>query len=62
MNRSQLDFITPEQSLSLMSKRIGRALEETEREEALTLAAAVGYLPMPTHTSRRTHLSYLPSA
>ncbi|MBD2102519.1 hypothetical protein [Leptolyngbya sp. FACHB-261] len=34
----QLDFITPEQSLALMSKRIGRALEKAEREEALKLA------------------------
>ncbi len=42
----QLDFITPEQSLTLMSNRIGRALEETEREEALKLAEAVGYLPI----------------
>jgi len=39
----QLDLI--EQSLTLMSKRIGRALEETEREEVLKLAEAVDYLP-----------------
>lgn len=42
----QLDLITPEQSLTLMSNRIGRALAETEREEALKLAEAVGYLPI----------------
>jgi len=41
----QLDLITPEQSLTLMSKRIGRALEETEREEVLKLAE-VDYLPI----------------
>lgn len=40
----QLDLITPERSLTLMSKRIGRALEETEQEEVLKLAEAVGYL------------------
>ncbi|WP_250126481.1 hypothetical protein [Chroococcidiopsis sp. CCMEE 29] len=42
----QLDLSTPEQSLTLMSKRIGRALEETEREEVLKLAEVVGYLPI----------------
>jgi hypothetical protein len=42
----QLDVMTPEQSLDLLAARLGRALEETERDKALRLAEAVGYLPL----------------
>ena len=42
----QLDVMTPEQSLDLLSARLGRKLAEGEREEALRLAEAVGYLPL----------------
>jgi hypothetical protein len=42
----QLDVMTLEQSLGLLTARLGRTLEETERDEALRLAEAVGYLPL----------------
>ncbi|MCP4544324.1 MAG: hypothetical protein GY832_45010 [Chloroflexi bacterium] len=42
----QLDVMTPEQSLGLLAARLGRAMEETERDEALRLSEAVGYLPL----------------
>jgi formylglycine-generating enzyme required for sulfatase activity len=41
-----LDVMTPEQSLDLLSARLGRTLDDVEREEALKLAKAVGYLPL----------------
>jgi hypothetical protein len=42
----QLELMTPEQSLELLSARLGRTLDGAEREEALRLAKAVGYLPI----------------
>jgi len=41
-----LDVMTEGQSLALLSKRLGRELGETERQEALDLAKEVGYLPL----------------
>lgn len=41
-----LDVMTPEQSLTLMSSQIGRALEGEKRRLALSLANEVGYLPL----------------
>lgn len=41
-----LDVMTEGQSLALLSKRLGRELVETERQEALDLAKEVGYLPL----------------
>ena len=42
----ELDVMSPEQSLTLLSTRLGRTLEGKEREEAGLLAKAVGYLPI----------------
>lgn len=42
----QLDVMTATQSLSLLSKRLGRSLHEHEQESALALAKTVGYLPL----------------
>jgi hypothetical protein len=42
----QLDVMTPEQSLALLSARVGRPLEGAERGDALLLARAVGHLPL----------------
>ena len=41
-----LDIMTPEQALDLLAKRLGRGLEGAERNQALALADAVGYLPL----------------
>jgi hypothetical protein len=41
-----LDVMTPEQSLALLAGRLGRVLAETERDRALALADAMGYLPL----------------
>ncbi|MBV8317575.1 MAG: hypothetical protein JOZ53_21760, partial [Planctomycetaceae bacterium] len=40
-----LDIMTPEQALDLLAKRLGRGLAGAERDQALDLADAVGYLP-----------------
>ena len=42
----ELDVMTPEQSLGLLAARLGRALDDAERPDALRLAKAVGYLPL----------------
>ena len=42
----QLDVMTPEQSLKLLAAQLSRSLIGTERDEALRLAEAVGYLPL----------------
>ena len=42
----RLDVMTQEQSLDLLSVRLERTLEGMEREDALELAEAVGYLPL----------------
>ena len=42
----QIDVMTPEQALELLSARVNRAIDAAEREEALALAKAVGYLPL----------------
>ncbi len=44
--RCDLDVMTPEQSISLLAKRLGRPLTRTERAEALGLVEAVDYLPL----------------
>ncbi len=41
-----LDLMSEKQSLMLLAKRLGRELEEEEKEAAKQLAAAVGYLPI----------------
>ncbi len=41
-----LDLMSEEQSLMLLANRLGRELEEEEKEAAKQLAAAVGYLPI----------------
>ncbi len=41
-----LDVMTEGQSLALLSKRLGRELNEAEQQEALDLAKEVGYLPL----------------
>ncbi len=41
-----LDVMTPEQALELLSRKIGREFKGNEREEALRLARTVGYLPL----------------
>ena len=41
-----LDLMSEEQSLMLLANRLGRKLEEEEKESAKQLAAAVGYLPI----------------
>ena len=41
-----LDLMSESQSLMLLSNRLGRELEEDERQEARQLAEAVGYLPI----------------
>ena len=43
---TQLDLMTPEESLEVFSKFLKRELVDTEREEALQVAKAVGYLPL----------------
>jgi hypothetical protein len=42
----QLDVMTPEQSLNLISARLGHPLVDAERVQALRLAEVVGYLPL----------------
>jgi S1-C subfamily serine protease len=42
----QMDVMTPQQSLDLLSSRLGRLLAEWEHKEALRLAEAVGHLPL----------------
>jgi len=42
----QMDVMTPEQSLALLSARLERTLSEVEQGEALALAKDVGYLPL----------------
>lgn len=42
----ELNVMTPEQSLALLAARLGRALENVERPDALRLAKAVGHLPL----------------
>ncbi len=42
----QLDLMTPEQSLALLSNRLKLNLDGTERKEAELLAEAVGFLPI----------------
>ena len=41
-----LDVMTKGQSLELLSKRLGRELNEAEQQNALDLAKEVGYLPL----------------
>ena len=41
-----LEVMTPEQALALLIKKLDRSLAEGEREQALALAEAVGYLPL----------------
>ena len=41
-----LDVMTPEQALALLSLRLGRSLDKAEEEKALLVANEVGYLPM----------------
>jgi NB-ARC domain-containing protein len=42
----QLDALSPEQSLALLSARLQRPIAEGEREEALAVARELGHLPM----------------
>ncbi|MDZ8064751.1 MAG: NB-ARC domain-containing protein [Nostoc sp. DedQUE08] len=42
----QLNLMTPEESLELISKSLEREIEEVEKQEALRVAKAVGYLPI----------------
>ncbi|MCP4397649.1 MAG: hypothetical protein GY801_10170 [bacterium] len=42
----QMDVMTPKQSLKLLAARLQRPIEITERDKALALAEAVGYLPL----------------
>jgi len=42
----EMDVMTPDQALTLLSARLQRPLETAEREEALALARALGYLPL----------------
>ncbi|MEH2063525.1 MAG: NB-ARC domain-containing protein, partial [Nostoc sp.] len=42
----QLNLMTPEESLELLSKSLGREIEEVEKPEALRVAETVGYLPI----------------
>ncbi|MDV3351095.1 NB-ARC domain-containing protein, partial [Leptothoe sp. LEGE 181152] len=44
--RYDLDVMTPDQSLKLMSQAIGESLSEAEKVSARTLAKEVGYLPL----------------
>ena len=41
-----LDVMTPEQALELITRRLGHELEGKEQEDALLLAERVGYLPL----------------
>ena len=41
-----LDIMTPGQALALLAGRLGRPLEGVERDRALAVARAVGYLPL----------------
>ncbi|MEH2212425.1 NB-ARC domain-containing protein, partial [Nostoc sp.] len=42
----QLNLMTPAESLELLSKSLGREIEEVEKQEALRVAETVGYLPI----------------
>ncbi len=42
----RLDFMSPEQSLELFSKRLNCRLEGEEKQQAQAMAEAVGYLPL----------------
>lgn len=42
----QLNLMTPPESLELLSKSLGREIEEVEKQEALRVAETVGYLPI----------------
>ncbi|MEI1372921.1 MAG: NB-ARC domain-containing protein [Nostoc sp.] len=42
----ELNLMTPTESLELLSKSLEREIEEVEKQEALRLAEAVGYLPI----------------
>jgi hypothetical protein len=42
----QMDVMTPEQALDLLAARLQRPFDTAEREEALSLTKAVGYLPL----------------
>jgi CHAT domain-containing protein len=42
----QLNLMTPAESLELLSKSLGREIEEVEKPEALRVAETVGYLPI----------------
>lgn len=42
----QMDVMTSEQALDLLSSRLRRPLDELEQEEALQLTRVVGYLPL----------------
>ncbi|MGF1458717.1 MAG: NB-ARC domain-containing protein, partial [Leptolyngbyaceae cyanobacterium] len=44
--RYPLDVMSPEQSLALMTQKLGRALDEQEQQQALLFAERVGYLPL----------------
>ncbi|MDZ7955972.1 NB-ARC domain-containing protein, partial [Nostoc sp. DedQUE09] len=42
----QLNLMTPEESLELLSNSLGREIKEVEKQEALRVAETVGYLPI----------------
>ena len=42
----RLDEMTPEQSMELLSKRLGRGLKQPEHEPALALVQELGHLPL----------------
>ena len=44
--RYELDVMTPDQSLELLSSKLGRSIEDVEREDALLVAESLGYLPL----------------
>ena len=46
-----LDIMTPGQALDLLARRLRRGLEGAERDQALALADAVGYLPLALELS-----------
>ncbi|MCA1990590.1 MAG: CHAT domain-containing protein [Coleofasciculus sp. S288] len=41
-----LDVMKPEQAMELLTKKLGRELQDAERQSAEALAEAVGYLPL----------------
>ncbi len=41
-----LDVMKPSQAMELLTKKLGRSFTDTESQEALDLAASVGYLPL----------------